>query len=743
MKKNVLSILFFFILPVSWASAQCVGSQTQVSLPRNIGCSAGLGNSITWDGASGGTLTNQTDYGVTVTWTTTGTFRLKRTFPSGCSGTPLYSSYYTISNKPSAPTSGQVNQQVGCGTVTLNYTGSVYGTYWQTTSTGTSETYRTTMNVTATGTYYARIKGSATCWSDPVSISVTTVNATVLPGSINGEQTICSGSAPATLNNNSSPTGGTGTYTYQWQHSSDGSAWSSAPGTSTNATYNPPSLTSSTYYRRIVTSCTVGYSNNVLVTVSSPTVGGSISGGTEAYGAASGNLTLSGHTGNVVKWQKKEGTGSWTDITSTSNSYAYTNVLTTTSYRAVVKSGACAGQNSTQANVTIYAVPSITLSGEAALSPGGSVSIITDNGLYSYEWTKNGTVIPGANTRTLVVTQPGTYRLKAKSTATSPVYESGDIIITSVLQASDRNRIIVTDYQKAGITPSTDPFSLQAGEFSTTIQYFDGLGRPMQTVSIGSSPLGHDMIQPVVYDNFGREAKKYLPYAHTSRSGLYRANALTAQAGFYGAGGEVASDTHPYAETVFEASPLNRPDKDFGAGAAWHTNNKFIQHGYLINQHGTGAGQEKVIAWIVSSSNKPARATVLTSYVEEGGYYSTGQLSIKSTKDEHGNAVREYTDKTGRVVLKKVQVTTAGASNLNDLTGTTPGWALTYYVYDDLGNLRFVLPPELSKLLHTNADNLCNHDNRPEQLGLSIQLRCAQANDHQACARSRRSVYGV
>ncbi|MFT3945699.1 MAG: DUF6443 domain-containing protein [Agriterribacter sp.] len=56
-----------------------------------------------------------------------------------------------------------------------------------------------------------------------------------------------------------------------------------------------------------------------------------------------------------------------------------------------------------------------------------------------------------------------------------------------------------------------------------TTQYFDGLGRPLQTVikqgSYASGGTPTDMISPVIYDAFGREQYKYLPFASTATDG--------------------------------------------------------------------------------------------------------------------------------------------------------------------------------------------------------------------------------
>jgi len=72
-------------------------------------------------------------------------------------------------------------------------------------------------------------------------------------GSIGSAQTICYNSTPSSLTNSTSASGGSGSYSYQWQTSSNNSTWSNISG-ATSSTYAPGALTFSTYYRRAVTS---------------------------------------------------------------------------------------------------------------------------------------------------------------------------------------------------------------------------------------------------------------------------------------------------------------------------------------------------------------------------------------------------------------------------------------------------------------------------------------------------------
>ncbi|MCF6407315.1 DUF6443 domain-containing protein [Chitinophaga filiformis] len=211
-------------------------------------------------------------------------------------------------------------------------------------------------------------------------------------------------------------------------------------------------------------------------------------------------------------------------------------------------------------------------------------------------------------------------------------------------------------------------------EVKQTTQYFDGLGRPVQTVSKGISSSGKDFVAPVVYDSYGREQYKYLPYVQQSgnvNDGKFKTDPFNAQKAFFQNGvlnrGVVGESVY-YSQQTFEQSPLNRPLKGYAPGNSWVSHP--VESRYQVN-----AVADSVRLWNIGAGI-PAST----------GNYAAGQLQENVTIDEQGNQVIEYKDKQGQVVLKKVQISG------NPGTGHI-GWLCTYYVYDDLGNLRFVIPP--------------------------------------------------
>lgn len=99
---------------------------------------------------------------------------------------------------------------------------------------------------------------------------------------------------------------------------------------------------------------------SVLVDVAS--AAGAISGANGyCLGEASGTLSLSGHTGSVTGWQKREANGSWQNVaqpsTSTSTSLSFYNLPVTTLYRSRVQNGACPEVASDSVEVQVYPIP--------------------------------------------------------------------------------------------------------------------------------------------------------------------------------------------------------------------------------------------------------------------------------------------------------------------------------------------------------------------------------------------------
>jgi Domain of unknown function (DUF6443) len=319
----------------------------------------------------------------------------------------------------------------------------------------------------------------------------------------------------------------------------------------------------------------------------------------------------------------------------------------------------------------------------------------------TWYWQDNISGVSTANSASsLTVNEAKSYYLRAYSSC-GWSSQSSILNVSNLTPCEWQPKTLHITAISAGLQNSLPIDIMDITKANVDVNYFDLLGRLNQTVGIKKSPMMKDLVIPITYDNIGRENKKYLPVVTNTTDGGYKPNLIDPTTGGYinqalnfysnGTTDKIADDTRPFSETIFEPSPLNRPLQDFGAGQNWKDNNRSVQHQYIVNAHGTAAGQEQIIAWKLDAAGQPVRETAVNTSVG-GGYYTTGQLSIKSTKDEQGNEVREYTDKEGRTILKKVQAV-AGSPALSD----TNAWAQTYYIYDDLGNLVMVLPPEAVK----------------------------------------------
>ncbi|MCD2425923.1 DUF6443 domain-containing protein [Niabella pedocola] len=260
--------------------------------------------------------------------------------------------------------------------------------------------------------------------------------------------------------------------------------------------------------------------------------------------------------------------------------------------------------------------------------------------------------------------------------------------------------------------PTADENALPAKpltEVKEATQYVDGLGRPLQTVQKQGSLIttdinnaatdaanAKDLVAPVLFDGFGREAYKFLPYASPTSNGSFKispfAEQQSALSGTYSAQGE----DYFYSQTNFEASPLNRVQEQFAPGKSWAGSADPVNaapHRSSKSHFGVNLITEGVMIWDVVNANPGNGAggnAINSSYIANGPY-STGSLFKTITEDEQGKQIIEYKDKNGRLVLKKVQLTAAadnGSGSGHD------GWMCTYYIYDAPGNLRCVIQPE-------------------------------------------------
>jgi RHS repeat-associated protein len=328
------------------------------------------------------------------------------------------------------------------------------------------------------------------------------------------------------------------------------------------------------------------------------------------------------------------------------------------------------------------------------------------------------------NNNSITLTQP--FSFTAATGSSLSLYITAPDCVPQVSSVTQSQNYIVTSVPRVGnIISAAGLAGLSTCDLMKTVQYLDGLGRPLQTVQVKGSTALKDVVQAVAYDPFGREATKYLPYASPTSDGSYKSAAATELTNFYNPGGNGISGNQqangivinptPFSIINFEPSPLNRETEQGAPGNDWQpvTNSNTghtVKQIYALNDataltQGSGRWARLYTATINSNQSR--------NLVDGGTGYALNQLYVTITQNENWkatsqadsrlNTTEEYKDKEGHVVLKRTYNYTTALQTLS-----------TYYVYDDLGNLAFVLPPAanadagLSTLANqTTLDNLC------------------------------------
>jgi gliding motility-associated-like protein len=221
------------------------------------------------------------------------------------------------------------------------------------------------VSTAAAGTFYfyvTQVPGSG-CEGDSSIITVN-VSPSISNNTIGSDQTICSGTPAAMLDITANVSGGTGTYTYQWQSSPDNTSWSNIPG-ATGVSYSPGAITSTTYYRKIVFSGLCSSTSNVVtVNVVPATTNYNISANQTICSGVT-PVPLDGQTppgsGFVYSWESSPDGTTWTATGGTGEDYSPGPLTATTHFRRKVVNGPCSAvSNVVIITVTPYADGSLT-----------------------------------------------------------------------------------------------------------------------------------------------------------------------------------------------------------------------------------------------------------------------------------------------------------------------------------------------------------------------------------------------
>ncbi|MEI7525868.1 MAG: YDG domain-containing protein, partial [Mariniphaga sp.] len=306
-------------VPTITGSASVCGSLTSVNYSTEPGKS-----SYVWTLASGGSITSGSGTNaIAIAWSTPGTHKITATYTdtNGCAATTPTEKSVGVGPLPEVTI-------VGPASACVTHTGKVYTTdtgmssySWfisaggTKTAGGTSTDASVTVTWNTAGAQTVSINYQNAYGCSAVSPAVKNVTAVAAPTpTVSGPSSVCTGISGNVYTTQS------GQSKYNWTVSAGGTI--TAGGTSTDrtvtVTWNTEGDQSVSVNYENSDGCAGASAGVQDVTVVASSVGGSVAGSaTVCSGTNSTELTLSGHTGTVVKWQKS--TDDWVTPVDVSN----------------------------------------------------------------------------------------------------------------------------------------------------------------------------------------------------------------------------------------------------------------------------------------------------------------------------------------------------------------------------------------------------------------------------------------
>jgi hypothetical protein len=333
-------------------------------------------------------------------------------------------------------------------------------------------------------------------------------------------------------------------------------------------------------------------------------------------------------------------------------------------------------------NITIYYPISISAQPVSLVrNPGSSVTFsvsATGSGL-NYQWQKDEEDISGATSssctiQNITTANNGNYRVRASNSCnTTGIFSREAILVVDDIVSPDTSHNYIAVFEPV-VEIQDESLILATSLTRTNIQYFDGLGRLSQSISVKSNN-GKDLVSHIEYDQFGRESVSFLPFPVFDNKGLFVDSVNYKQPEYYGS---VYPGDSAFAQTIYENSPLNRVLKQGAPGAAWQpsgiANDHTVKFDYQTNS------QEEALIWKIDNLGRCVNTG--GEDIDDRFFYFANALYKSVTKDENWSSsdgllhtTEEFRNMLNQVVLKRTYV--AGSTSIDTLD--------TYYVYDDFG----------------------------------------------------------
>ncbi len=206
---------------------------------------------------------------------------------------------------------------------------------------------------------------------------------------------------------------------------------------------------------------------------------------------------------------------------------------------------------------------------------------------------------------------------------------------------------------------------------------YDGLGRPTTSLTAAADALSLTSNYYATLTQYDAMDRPFREWATVKVD-----NPHPTETQISSAASDVYGDAYSYHTTFYEPSPLAVTTGSRKAGKEWNTADRRIAVRHLVNK---ASGDYACPKYIDYSDAE----------IKQNGFYPAGSLTIEEITDEEGHVTMTFTDSQGLTLMTREGTPSSAAQ---------PKWLDTRYVYNDYGQLLYVIQPKLTQSTIKRSD---------------------------------------